>query len=93
MIPKAVAKAAIALKEASIMFDVLMDLDAANLRALAMALVASVVEFEEVAACWFVVAAPSPPKAADETNVAPYVVAMISLSSNSSLSRRRTSKR
>lgn len=47
MIPNAVAKAAVALNEANIMVDVLMDLDVAKLRALVMACVASVVTFEE----------------------------------------------
>lgn len=96
--PKAVAKAAIELNEANIMVDVLTDLDVANLRALVMASVASVVAFEEVIARWYAVAPPSPPTAADEASVSVYVLAMMSLSSTSSwpvdpLTRYCTSKR
>lgn len=63
--PNAVAKAAVALNEANIMVDVLTDLAVANLRALVMACVASVVVFEEAIARWYVVASPSSPTVAE----------------------------
>lgn len=47
--PIAVAKAANALKHASMMVDVLIDLDVANLRAFEMAAVAAAVVFDSVA--------------------------------------------
>lgn len=84
MMPKAVAKAAIELNEASIMVDVLTDLDVANLRALVMASVASAVAFAEVIARWYAVVSPSPPAATDEARVSVYVLSMMSLSSTSS---------
>jgi hypothetical protein len=84
MMPKAVAKAAMELNEANIMVDVLTDLDVANLRALVMASVASVVAFAEVIARWYAVVPPSPPAATDEARVSVYVLSMMSLSSTSS---------
>ena len=93
MMPKAVAKAAMELNEANIMVEVLIDLDVANLRDSAMACVASLVVFEEVVARWYVVNPSSPPTAAYEASNPASVLAMVSLSSTSVVSRCRTSKR
>lgn len=75
--PTAVANAAVALNEASIIVDVRMDFEVANLRALVMACIASVVAFEEAVASSWVMAAPSPPTSAAEASVPPYVIAIV----------------